>query len=242
MTINGPGEQLLTIDGNQTDRVFEIRSGARVTAHGLTAQHGNPGAADGGGILIDQTGALTLTNSLIFSNTAVSGGGLKTLGILRVSNSSVERNHGGGLRNENGALMLNNVAVISNTGGYGVTNGGGRFTYNTGLVSGNQSGGIANFSNPAGAELTSLTIMRNTGSGVSNSGTTFAVALVLIQSQVLSNTAATGAGVTNNGDSREHVDLSIAPRVQRRHGFGWRRVELGRDVDREQHHRSQYCF
>jgi CSLREA domain-containing protein len=201
LTIDGPGAQLLTIDGNQLDRVFEIRSGGRVTVQGLMVQHGNPGAADGGGILIDQASALTLTNSVIFSNTAVSGGGLKSVGTLRVSSSTVSNNHGGGLRNENGVLRLTNVDVISNTGGYGVMNSGGLLNYNTGLVSGNQSGGIYNFSNSAGAELSNLTIVRNTGSGVSNSGVTFATALVLIQSQVLSNTAATGAGVTNNGDS-----------------------------------------
>ena len=206
LTIDGPGAPLLTIDGNQSDRVFEIRSGARVTAHGFTVQHGNPGSADGGGFLIDQTGVLTLTTSVIYSNTAASGGGLKTFGTLRMYDSTVEGNHGGGVRNESGLLTLTNVDVISNTGEFGVTNSGGPLTYNTGLVSGNQSGGIKNFSNSAGAELTNLTVMHNTGSGVSNSGATFATALALINSQVMSNTAATGAGVTNNGDS---ASLSI---------------------------------
>ena len=206
LTIDGPGAQLLTLDGNRTDRVFEILSDARVTVHDLTVQHGNPGSADGGGFLIDQTGVLTLTNSLIFSNTAASGGGLKTFGTLRVADTTVQENHGGGVTNEGGWLTLTTVDVISNTGGFGVTNNGGPFTYNTGLVSGNQSGGIYNFSNSAGAELANLTIVHNTGSGISNSGTTFATALVLMNAQIMSNTAATGAGVTNNGDS---ASLSI---------------------------------
>ena len=201
LTIDGPGAQQLTLDGNQFDRVFEIRSGGRVTLNGLTLQHGNPGPSDGGGILIDQAGALTVTNASIISNTAAIGGGLVTLGTLRVSDSVVAGNFGGGVRNQNGSLILINVNVISNTNGYGVSNSGGLLTYHTGLVSGNEQGGINNFSNSAGAELTDLTIIRNTGSGVANDGVTFATTLILKDSQVLSNTAATGAGVTNNGDS-----------------------------------------
>jgi uncharacterized repeat protein (TIGR01451 family)/CSLREA domain-containing protein len=199
LTINGAGQDQIIVDGNQTDRAFEIRSGARVTVHGLTIQHGNPGTADGGGFVIDQTGILTLTNSLVFSNTAASGGGLKVMGALRLSTSVIQGNQGGGVGNEGGALTLSQVDVISNTGGYGVANSGGSLAFDTGFVAGNQ-GGIYNANNVSGASVINLTIVNNTGSGIYNSGGPFAVVLTLRQSKVMSNTALVGAGVYNEGN------------------------------------------
>jgi CSLREA domain-containing protein len=198
LTISGTGQGQIMVDGNQTDRAFEVQAGARVTVVGLTVQHGNPGTAAGGGFVVDQTGTLTLTNSLVVSNTAASGGGLKVMGALRMSNSVVQGNQGGGISNEGGALTLNQVDVIGNTGGYGVSNSGGSLAFNTGLVAGNQ-GGIYNANNVSGTSLFNLTILNNTGSGVYNTGGLFAVVLTLRQSQVMSNTAAVGAGVYNEG-------------------------------------------
>src|SRR5262245_42818132 len=40
LTVNGPGANLLTISGNSTSRVFDIRSGATVTLAGLTVANG----------------------------------------------------------------------------------------------------------------------------------------------------------------------------------------------------------
>lgn len=199
LTIRGAGQEQIIVDGNATDRAFEIRPGARVTLNGLAVQHGNPGiGAGGGGIAVDATGILTLTHSLLFSNTAANGGGLKVSGILRLSDSLVQSNAGGGLRNEGGSLTLNRVDILSNTGGYGIDNNQGPLTFDAGWVMGNQ-GGIYNANNTSGAALSHLTIVANAGSGVYNSGASSAVALNLRLSTVMSNAAPVGAGVYNDG-------------------------------------------
>jgi hypothetical protein len=48
----------VTIDGNASDRVFEVRSGRNLTLIGVTVTNGNPGNAAGGAIL--SSGTLTL--------------------------------------------------------------------------------------------------------------------------------------------------------------------------------------
>ena len=48
MTINGPGANMLAVDGNHASRVFQISSGKTVTISGLTITNGS--ANPGGGI------------------------------------------------------------------------------------------------------------------------------------------------------------------------------------------------
>ena len=57
LTITGPGETSLAVDGGTTTEPFEVTSGT-VTISGLTIQHGN--GPDGGAI--DNSGTLTVSN------------------------------------------------------------------------------------------------------------------------------------------------------------------------------------
>ena len=199
LTISGTAAGSIIVDGNGSDRAFDILPGARVAISGLTIRNGNPGGgASGGGVVLGLTGVLTLTDSAVENNTALTGGGIKVLGSLRLSDSLVQSNQGGGIRNDGGSLMLHNVNVISNTGGYGVDNRQGSLSFNGGQVIGNQ-GGVHNSNNFSGASLTNLTIMGNSNSGVTNTGGPSAVVLTLSGSQVMSNTASAGAGVRNDG-------------------------------------------
>ena len=108
------------IDGDSLDRIFEILPGARVTISGLTLRHGDPGAgADGGGVAVDLTAALTLTHSTVISNTASQGGGIKVLGRLTLDNVIVDANQGGGISSDGGLLTLTDVQIRDNVG-YGI--------------------------------------------------------------------------------------------------------------------------
>src|SRR6266496_3534151 len=57
LTITGPGANLLAINGNTANRVFDIGSGITVTISGLTITNGNAGY-EGGGIY--NQGTLTI--------------------------------------------------------------------------------------------------------------------------------------------------------------------------------------
>lgn len=172
LTINGAGLANTILDGNATDRVLDIRPGARVTITGVTVRNGNPGAGLGGGV--------------------------KVLGSLTMSDSAVQANQGGGVRNEGGAVTLNNTDVLSSTSGYGVNNMQGVLSYNGGVVRANQGGGVRN--SLGTATLTNLSVISNTnGGGVYNVGATL-TKLTLNQSAVVSNTTTgSGGGVFNEG-------------------------------------------
>jgi hypothetical protein len=82
VTIQGPGADNLSIDGNHASRVFEILPGAAVTMSGLTVAHGvanAPGSGvnlvGGGGIFVASHATLTLTD-VISDNTANTGSAL----------------------------------------------------------------------------------------------------------------------------------------------------------------------
>jgi uncharacterized repeat protein (TIGR01451 family)/CSLREA domain-containing protein len=199
LTIEGVGPDDTIVDGNGTDRVFEILPGARVTISGVQIRNGNPGSgAGGGGIAIGSTGRLMLSSSAVVSNTAATGAGIKVTGLLSASNSTISGNSGGGIYNDAGLLLLSNVDVISNTGGYGIGNlNGATIQYDGGLVSDNQGGGIYN--NTSTAILSNLMIRDNTGGGgIHNQGFTRSQ-LTLSASAVMSNTATSGAGILNEG-------------------------------------------
>lgn len=172
VTISGTGQT--TIDGNHTDRVFHVMSGARLTLAGVTVQNGDPGAADGGGIY--------------------------SAGQVTASDSTITANHNGGIYNAGGLLNLTNVAVDNNLSGYGLSNtNNGSLTYSGGSVSGNQGGGVYNNGSPA--TLTNLNVISNSaGSGVYNIASVSSSRLTLSQSVVMSNTAVSnGGGVFNEG-------------------------------------------
>lgn len=199
LTINGAGIDSTILDGFGADRVVEIHPGARVTITGLEIRNGNPGAgAHGGGIAIDLTGRLALDDSTVTGNTAAAGGGVKVLGMLTATNSTVAGNQGGGISNDGGLLLLTNVHVIGNSGDYGVSNRNqAEMEYTGGVVGGNQGGGIYNTTSTA--TLSNLTVIDNSGGpGVHNQGST-TTKLTLTNSAVMTNTATSGAGILNDG-------------------------------------------
>jgi CheY-like chemotaxis protein len=75
LTIQGPGANLLTINGNQAVRVFDIPAG-NVTLSGLTIANGRAtgnAPVQAGGIRHTSGGTLTLQQCVLASNAALSG-------------------------------------------------------------------------------------------------------------------------------------------------------------------------
>jgi len=199
VTINGAGLVNTILDGNNADRVIQILAGARVTLDGVAVRNGNPGTgADGGGIKVDGTGRLTLTNSSVNNNAAVNGGGAMVLGMLTLVDSTIENNQGGGIRNDAGLLDFTNALVLQNSGGFGVENmNGATIVYDGGTVDSNQGGGIYNYISTA--RLSNLSISNNTiGGGIQNEGATTSK-LTLTNSSITNNSSTSGAGILNDG-------------------------------------------
>jgi uncharacterized repeat protein (TIGR01451 family)/CSLREA domain-containing protein len=213
VAIVGVGAGNTLIDGDGADRILEIRPAAHVTLSGVTLQHGDPGPGlEGGGILVDLTGRLTLNEGAVMNNTAAAGGGAMVLGLLTLTNTTVENNQGGGIRNDGGLLLFTDVDVLNNTGGYGIYNeNGATLSYTGGTVSGNQGGGIYN--TLSRADLSTLTIANNTGGGgVHNSGLS-TTQLTLSHSTIVGNAATSGGGILNEGlgavASIDHTSISL---------------------------------
>jgi len=95
LTINGPGANLLTIDGNNVTSILHIEAADRVSLSGITFTRAATGAA------IVNEGSLTVTDSIFTSNDGV---------FL-----------GGGISHATGAPLLSvtNSTFISNSAGYG---------------------------------------------------------------------------------------------------------------------------
>jgi hypothetical protein len=145
LDIIGPGANRLTIQGNDSSRIFHVNDGAGdnlidVSISGLTftGGHGDPAggaiftveklAVDaatisdnsaelGGGIA--GSGELTITNSTISGNSAHTGGGIHFAGMLTVTNSTISNNsamlNGGGIFNEQNRAAVRHSTITNNT-------------------------------------------------------------------------------------------------------------------------------
>ncbi|MCP5099478.1 MAG: DUF11 domain-containing protein [Chloroflexi bacterium] len=176
LNIIGNGASITIINGNGSDRVFEIHPGIHATISGITVQNGNPGAG-------------------------IDGGGILNWGSLNLSDSAVTSNQGSGISNDGGILTLTSVQVDNNSGAYGVRNHSlATLDFDGGTVNGNGDGGIYN--DASTATLANLTINNNSdGGGVVSIGNTTLTRLTINQTEILTNTTtANGGGVYNSGN------------------------------------------
>ncbi|MCA9927092.1 MAG: DUF11 domain-containing protein [Anaerolineales bacterium] len=175
LTISGLGANSTIIDGNNTDRVFEIHSGIHLTLSDVTVQHGNPG-------------------------TGINGGGLLVWGRLTMNNSIAAANQGSGISNDGGFVTLSNIQVDSNSGSYGVRNENvATLTFDGGAIT-NNGGGFYNAASTA--TLNNLNINQNSsGSGVYSVGNTSLTRITIDHAHIMTNTTtANGGGVYNSGN------------------------------------------
>lgn len=208
LAISGAGRTKTIIDGNNLDQVFDIAANITVEISGVTVTGGKSTTTDrGGGLAIDEKGTLTLINSTVSGNNAVSGGGLYVDEGSRVTltNSWVDDNEafeGGGIYvNKNARLTVINSQVTKNTsdgGGGGIfTNEGSMVTITNSQMSGNMIIGSDGGAIYMGYSSLTLTNSQVTGNSTINWGGGIYVdhsTLTLTNSQVTGNTAGIDGG------------------------------------------------
>jgi hypothetical protein len=199
LTIQGPGTGLLTVASGpsaNTSRIFEVAA-ATVTLIGLTISNGggrahlyangSPGDGNGGAVLNDPDGGLTISGCTLTGNSADYGGAIYNQGTLTVSGCTLSNNStsrggsGGGIYNTN-ALTVSGCTLSGNTAydGGGIYNAStGWLSVSGGALSGNsaafQGGGIFNDGLTTGAVTVSgCTLSKNSaawgGGGIFNNG------------------------------------------------------------------------
>src|SRR5271166_5981603 len=212
ITITGLGAGTSTVQrdsaASSSFRIFTVDAGETVNISGLTIKGGNAGSGNGGGL--DNSGTLTVSNSVFSNNSAIGyGGGLanESVGTLTVRGSTFTSNDsifgGGGLFN-GGTATVSDSTFTSNFARFG---GGGLFNDGTLTVrhstfTGNNDrfdgGGLFNDSGGT-ATVSDSTFTSNgaiAGGGIFNgSGGTATV----IGSTFTSNSAGFGGGLENDG-------------------------------------------
>lgn len=124
--------------GASVHRIFKVNSGT-LTLENLTLKNGKAAgggeAGNGGAMLIESGGTLTMTGCVVQECTATAnGGGILNKGTLTINHGRIESNEanaGGGIYNE-GTLIINNGIIGKGTSGYAnqaTSSGGGIFLY-----------------------------------------------------------------------------------------------------------------
>ncbi len=175
------------LDGQDSERGFAIAADTHVTIDGLTVQNG---LSDVGGGVYNQ-GVLTISNTTIHSNTAVSnGGGVFNDGSLTIHASEITENGSNtaaGIRNVNLLVMTDSTVA----GNIADNNGGGIVNANSGTL-------IVKNSTLSGNSAA------NIGGGINNNGV-----LTVTNSTWSDNSATTGGGLRNAPNGTLDITNSI---------------------------------
>lgn len=162
LTLQGAGQNAVIIDGNATDRVFDISGNITVTITGLTIQNGY--GQDGGGIYVGGASRLTVNNVRISSNVATSsGGGIWNKGFLTIINSVIDANvantgDGGGVYQwkvdtEDPVIVISNTIITSNSATHNSQASGGGVYVDKGTIEFNNSSIVNNISKDSGGGI-----------------------------------------------------------------------------------------
>jgi CSLREA domain-containing protein len=220
LTINGGGQATTIIDGNGTDRVFEVFGTlTSLTLNDLTVQNGGTGfsSLQGGGGILAHGGILILNNSTVRGNDAADGqGGGINASSLNLGNSNVignfTTNQGGGIFATDvaihGSLIDNNHSTGDQGGGIFLINSGGTIfnstvSHNTSLDDGGgiYLNGSISAGSPASLSIDNSTILGNTGL---DGGGIFILSFATVsigESTLIGNTATTAGGGGINNDA-----------------------------------------
>jgi len=184
MSILGPGASKVTVSGNGLIRVFNVTvtNPGGVTLSGLTIANGNTGG-NGGGILLNSTGTINLTESVLSDNVGSGGGGIynNSTGAINIGNSTFNNNAagsgGGGIYN-----LLSGAITITNS------------TFSLNSTAGSSfGGGIYNASNGP-ITITNSTFSNNSGNPGNGGGIANSNGTLIIVNSTFSNNSATGDG------------------------------------------------
>lgn len=219
LTIWGAGADKTIIDGNGTDRVFEIADGLDVNISGVTITNGNAGDLGCGGISVGDSDVV-IDNSIITDNKGKFGGGISVDGNsanLKLENCTISKNtseKGGGIHGLNGAHVEMINTTVSDNKALGGEGGGGihikdsTLIFAGGTISGNSGktgGGI--YISDTEATMSNCTISGNEGS---YGGGVFGGVLTMDGCKVIKNEANDdGGGLYLSGEDIMQIKGSI---------------------------------
>jgi hypothetical protein len=224
LTINGPGENQLTVSGNNACQVFDIGAGATVKIDNLTIADGKTVGGNGGGILNEAGATLNLDQVVLANNCAYAdssgnngnGGGIENDGSLSVTESTFTNNlasgggwaapisgpitegsAGGAIDSQGPSLIVTNCAFTNNEA-VGPSTGTGEG--NGGAINDSSTGTITN-STFIGNEA----LGRTTNGGAISTGEneTFAAPTLAINNCTFTGNEAVGANGANNSTAGE---------------------------------------
>lgn len=194
LTITGPSTGII-IRRRSTDpafRILRIGPGATATLTNLTLRAGKETDRPGGGII--NFGKLALTNCTVAGNAALHGGGIDNHGPLTLSNSTVANNSAGsgagGIDNHNNGTLTLTQSTVTRNAGNGIRNDGSTLVLTSSTVSYN---GRGIFASRGTSTLADARIVGNTGGGIALS----LGSLTLTNSTVARNSAGDGGGIAN---------------------------------------------
>ncbi|MDO4586339.1 MAG: hypothetical protein Q4C95_03485 [Planctomycetia bacterium] len=231
LTIDASGVSGITIDANESSRVFYLRSSSTewisVSLNNLHLINGSPGNNDlsrnnGGAIYNGSLSRLTLSSCDISDNNAISGGAIYNLGTLTISNSSIHSNRsnqGGGINNASAGILtisgskLENNIASSYAGG--VLNAG-TFYLNDSLIISNRAsstdgGGLYNiysgFLTINSSQILN-NIANNNGGGLYNSAGNGS--LILSKTLIANNETISGSGGAVYNTEQGKISISAS--------------------------------
>lgn len=192
ITGNGPANTIIDASG-QTDRIFQVESGATVTFNEMTLQNGSiPDPLGDGGAAILNFSTVTVNNSVFTNNNGgiQVGGAITNLGTaLTVLNSTFS---GGNKSGDGGAIGSLSVLTVANS------------TFSGNSASG-EGGAIFSNGSASAVNVINSTIANNnvTGGGSGDGGGVTAVTgtITVTNSIVAKNTAAIGANCHADGSA-----------------------------------------
>jgi hypothetical protein len=214
IVIDGPGADMLAVNGDDESRVFYIWSGKTVTISGVTITHGKADLVGdgffGGGIYNDHS-ALTVSNCILSRNSADSGGGTMFndgrsggRATLLITNSTLDGNEtrvsiGGGVLNTARNRGRATLSITNSTlnGNFARSAGGG--IYNDGEFDGTARLTVSN-------STLSDNSAHSEGGGIYNDGNT-GRAMLSINNSTLSGNSSSFAG--GGGILNDHATLTV---------------------------------
>ncbi len=201
LDIQGPGQELLTIDANGQSGVFFVAENVTATINGLTITDGT--ADYGGGIY--NLGTLTVADSTISENSASNqGGGIRSYGTLTVVDSTISGNMGigGGIFHDGIGLTVMNSTISENSGtnGLGIVVLDGDLLIDNSVISDNEGDGV-HFNG-------SYCTIRNTLISRNNDGVRFRGGTSSIEGSTI--TGNSGIGIPDGGDNLTVFDSTVS--------------------------------
>ncbi len=218
------GDTLITT-GGAAGRVFHISPAAILSLENLTLNNGTATSGYIGGAIHNNQATLNVSNCQILHSRAVSGGGISNVvGTLTITDSFLSGNSavtdtGGGIYNSGGTVNIVNSVISLN---YASSDGGGIYTAANGIVNISSStvkentatdagGGLYN--NDGTIDITSSTFSGNLagdGAGGGIYSGSFQAILNISNSTFSGNSAATaGGGIGNLGGTLTAAHITV---------------------------------